>query len=186
MIRSSLMEPFRGSGDPSTQGDFALAEGYTAATFETLRDTYRLKTLGVDDEGPRYLGAALTFLGRGADNATYNYRVYAVFRGREKDVHLLRLVCSGVATLGATLGVGPAGSIAPTTDRVVDKLTLTVSAWGTHDAAARGHAGPVIHSPDDATPAQLTLADMGGAVGIIVEFDLVTATAASANLELIT
>lgn len=183
MIRSGMLERLLGA--MSVQTEFALAEGFAAVTSAALAATYGMRTLGVASSGPRWRGFEATIIGTGADNATINYKAWLVSRAEADGVHDLRLLCSGLATLGAHAGPGGAASIFRAGERAADTLTLVVSPYGSVQATARGSAGPQIYSPANDTVARLVVDDAAGAYGVILEFDLGTATGANAVIELI-
>lgn len=172
----------------SAQGAFSLAAGRQGEPASPLD----IIPLGEDR------GLELTFYGTGAANDTFDYRVWIVKRATAGDLphqlddYDLQLYCHGTATLGTQTGVS-AASLITDAQKVVDKLTVTKPTAATNPkgiggavVTAYGSPEPTVYSPDDNTEARLFIPDLGGAFGVIVEFDMTGATGGGCLYERIT
>jgi len=126
-------------------------------------------------------GARLSFFGTGADNSTFDYKVWLVRRSVKGSAFTaveLVLLGNGTATLSASVGVD--GDVVDDSERMADTLTWSkVSATTIENAL--GDASDV-RSPADNTPAELII-NCGGAAGIIVEFNMTGATSGNCLIE---
>jgi len=150
-----------------------------------------------------YRGIEFEPFGTGADNSTFNYRMWLVVGhfasgtaqefpklSQLLDIELLCFVAdTSTVTLSAAFGVGAAGSTDSqilTTERIGDGLTCTLATDATSPkgpATAFQNAytlGDVTaYSPADDTPSRLIVPDFGCALGVIPEMDLTGATGAN-------
>ena len=137
------------------------------------------------------LSATLTFFGEGADNSTFDYRIYvrtAIYDNAGTATGLYSLRCLGYGT--ATLSTLTA-TIGGVSCRLADTLTFTAAGAATTVkgslsafAAARGEDTGTVYSPADNTAAELLLSAICKAGDILVDFDLTGATGANAIVEL--
>lgn len=170
------------SGGPgnSVQGSFGLAAGRR-----------NLATLGGPTSYTRPMGIMphrgldLSFMGTGAENSGYSFRIWQVFtevdaNGQPTKFGELVLFGSGVATLSATSG--PSGSVVcGAADVLADTITWAASAAGAKYEAAYGSTGSLAYSPADDTPAHLLIPDLGNADAYIIEFAITALGATGAN-----
>lgn len=168
----------------STQAAFALST--TTGHERTLAAPSNLFSMG-PGYGARYRSVIIYPFGVGADNTTFDFKVWAVYRSygnTNGDVldYEKRLICTVSATLGSTAGVALTG---PTSaNKLVDTLSApTVSAWATKMVAAFGGVAPSVHSAADQSQAALFIPELGNASDIIVEFDMTGATSGNCLIE---
>jgi len=153
-----------------------------------------------------YRGGAFEFFGTGADDSTFNYRMWLVignfstncpqaFPDLSKlvDIELLCFVAD-TSTVTLSTAVGATGAASPailSTERIADTLTCTISTTATtptgpatvmQTAYALGDV--TAYSPAGNTPARLIVPDFGCVLGVIPEFDLTGATGANCLYEL--
>lgn len=163
------------SGTGGTNGAFALAGG-NFATIPEFGSEAGFYPLG-DARGLR-----LFFCGTGADNSTFDYKIWLISTTTEflaiPTDFIRELYGSGTATLGTALGLATAFS----TDRIADTLTWTASAACTALEAAFGLGSSDKYSPASNGIASLFIPNLPGS-GIQIEFDLTGATAANAVIQ---
>lgn len=168
-----------------TQAAFVLAAG---RVLRSSLENYRPIKLG-GLRGPRHRGVTIVPFGRGADNATFTYRLYGV-RGTQLrdsvsaenqglDVSLL-LLLDGTITLSTLTGV--ATGLITTSDRMADTITPTKSAYLEHLETVFGQEVTVF-SPADNTPAEIAIPDAFNFSDLVFETALGTATGANALVE---
>lgn len=173
-------KPTRYPSSNSTQGSFSLTVGLKSASAPASPiEVFPLN--GVK-------GAELFFGGAGADNTTYDYRVYVVRNtfGADGSTHtglVYELYCTGSVTLGAV--ASPGGTAASNTERMADTVTAVAATAATTPKgsggvleAAMGSTGVQAYSPANDTLACVYIPHLGWADGLIVEFDTTGATSA--------
>jgi len=153
-----------------------------------------------------YRGGAFEFFGTGADDSTFNYRMWLVIGNfstncpqafpdltKLVDIELLCFVAD-TSTVTLSTAVGATGAASPailSTERIADTLTCTISTTATtptgpatvlQTAYALGDV--TAYSPAGNTPARLIVPDFGCVLGVIPEFDLTGATGANCLYEL--
>ncbi len=168
----------------STQAAFALST--TTGHERTLAEPSNLFSVG-PAQGNRYRSVKITPFGVGADNSTFDFKVWAVHRsfsginGATLDYEK-RLLCTVTATLGASVGVAASGITSA--NRLADTLSApTVTSYCTKMVAAFGGLAPSVHSPADDSSACLFIPELGNASDIIVEFDMTGATSGNCLIE---
>lgn len=173
----------------STQGAFSLGSSVLrkamAAGEPTLSGAahHRIFELGMER------GFRATPFGKGADNSTFDYRLWLVkyelaANGRPAFAQL-RLAASGTATLSASL-VRPTGSALLAAGEIrADGLTVgSQDAWDKANTANGGALAISAHSPaDNLGDAFLTVPDIFDHDGVLIEMDLTGATEANWLLE---
>ncbi len=171
-------------GQMTAKTAYTLAGGRVALTSLT---TAHEKPIGMGGSINRQVAAEVQVIGTGADNATINFKLWAVHKstpaGNAPATADLRLIASGTATLGTcTLASGDdllrSGETASSV-RIADTISLTQTDYGAALATAMGSPGVQVSSPADNTPAVILVPDLGDADPLI-EFDLGTATGADA------
>ena len=146
-------------------------------------------------------GVAIKFFGSGADDSTFNYRVFRVLRPVNQDRLTViddEIECviadTSTATLSGIVGDG-ASSMVGLAERYADTVTATISTATTVPPGAATQKslayllGDIkVVSPGATTvdkgPGELIIPDLYGAYGIVIDFDLGTATGANALIEL--
>lgn len=151
-------------------------------------------------------GAQIEFWGTGAEDATFDYRIWVVdfptlktgqldaagnmIQCRDKD---LQYFGGGTATLSAYAGLGSTAvpSIVSTSERAADTVTFTIGADGTTPKgigdlilAAYDSPSVQVYSPANDTPGRLIVPRFGWPGGIIIDFDLTGATGAFALISI--
>lgn len=169
----------------------ATAFGIVAATGRVVVPGLTVFSLG-PDSGERARGVGIVFLGSGANNSTFDARIYVVHRGYgyAKTVASdfdIALYGTATVTLGAMVG---AGSPVTTVQRLADTITYvqatsatTPQGVGGSTVLAHGGVDPVVYSPGNDLCATLWIPELGNAHGIILDFDLTGATGANALIE---
>jgi len=172
-----------------TQTAFTLVEGRNL--WATLSP--HMPIVMADGIGRRHRGVIIRPIGQGADNNTYDYKVWHVRRAGEtrgspsavgaNDYHIT-LIANGTCTLSSSTGLAGA-AVLTNADFLVDTITLTKSATLTHWESVFG-AGLSVNSVLTERQAEIAIPDAYNAFAIIFEIDLVTATGANALVELFT
>lgn len=169
---------------------FALAAG----RFETLTGAEnavnRIWTMEAKD-GRLARGLEIVFFGSGANNDSFDYRLWQVKCGKNKKSpentdHAIAYLGGGTATLSTKFGVS--GGVVSDSERIADTITWTRSTTSTSprgpmEVIETAYGLSVLaaaYSPADDTPARLIIPDLGNAEGVILEF-AVTANGLSAN-----
>lgn len=141
-----------------------------------------------------FLSARLRFIGTGADNSTYDYRLWAAHAALSGEI-FVDFLGSGTATLGTTLGsTHPDSLVSPGVLRGGERLADTLSFTAATDAttpkgpfAAQqtgfGQGTAQAYSPADNTAAQLILPMVAQYAFLFIEFDLTGASGANVLLE---
>lgn len=180
----------------STSGAFALAEGFTDITTLTAAG-YGIIPLGVCNSGPTsnsYPGARLRFFGTGADNSTFDYRLW-LYTASGDGKGYLTYFGGGSVTLSTLAGL--AGTPVPvldsaigTANRIADTLSFTLSSAATTPVGpwtdiytALVAPSPSAYSPVGNKSAFLIVPEFGSATYLIAEFDLTGATSANVAVE---
>lgn len=178
----------------SAQGSFSLAAGRTTTSPESAN------TRAIIATGAGFRGMKFQFFGSGADNSTFDYRVWIIGRGLGSGRQWnpsgslgdwsLTYYGGGTATLSTATGAAASGTPILSSERIADTVTWTI---GTTSTTPKGVAGLIeasnglgvswVYSPADNTPAWLSIPDFDGAWGVLVEFDLTGATAANCVVE---
>ncbi len=181
-----------------TTGAFALTAGrYKRSVLEAAG--YTFFSLGQGRTGGasrRYNGARLTPFGEGADNSTFDFRVFTYFVEKpttdssiEDEYVNVQYFGGGTATLSTAVGAG--SSLLSGSERVADTATWTLGSSSTtpkgvgesvETARGQGRASAA-WSPADNTEAYVDVPEFGGAAGLIIDFDLTGATAANMLVE---
>lgn len=183
----------------STQTAFGLAAGRTTTNPESTTAANERRVVWV---GTGFRGCRVHICGTGADNATIAFRVLLVRRGLSSDGARewvpsaskgdwsLEQYGAGSATLSTAVGAATTGVPVLSTERIADTITWTVSTTATTPTgpgalieASNGLGVSFVYSPADNTPAFLSIPDLDGAAGFVIEFDLGTATSANAVVE---
>lgn len=185
-----------------TQGAFSLSPGRVAPSSLT-GDLAPLWFPGAPAEGIRYSRAELVAIGTGADNSTFDFKIW-LLKGVKTgplatdwtDAYL-KLLGAGTATLSTLTGAS--GSIvSSTSERYADTLTLNIaseSGAGTVASPAgagrklldaRGAIDPqvYVHPTANTEPARIIIGNLCDADGLIIEVDLTGATAFNWLVEL--
>lgn len=183
---------FRYLATDTTASASALTAGrYTAATLDAALPGASSNIIGLgrlaDPAAPRSRGCELTFFGAGADNATGNYRVWQVKRGRAGFATLggndleLAFLGGGTFTLSTAVGAAAATTVL-STERIADTVTWTqgtasTSPKGMGDAleAVYGSPAAAAYSPADNTPGRLFVPELGNG-DLLIELWVGTAT----------
>jgi len=176
-----------------TQANFTLAAGRVDPATLT-GDLARLWFPGAGAAGPRYTRAELVAIGTGADNSTFDYKIWllkAVKAGPAladwTDAYL-KLLASGTVTLSTLTGA--AGSLVAAAERYSDLMTLNIATEagagtvaspkgvGGKLVIARGAIDPqlYVNSTANAEPARIIIGDLCDADGLVVEGNLTGAT----------
>ena len=157
----------------------STSDSFTITAGRTTTAPSNMVTLGTVP-GRRYRGAEFTFYGAGSATNTFDYKIWVVEKNQGTgttggpDDYSVQLFCSGTATLGATAGVGTKG---PTSsDKIVDTLTVTPSAFGSAVVTAYGAVAPFVYSPGGGAEARLFVPDFGNASDFFIEYDRTGAT----------
>ena len=170
----------------SGQTAFQLASGFFASDATTNAAQHRMYAL--DDAR----GFRLTFFGEGADNSTFDYRLWMVmptiaFEDSPTDF-CLEYFGGGTATLSTMVGAS-ASTMITSSERVADTLTFTLATTATTPAgpATVFEATYILGDSDKYTgvankTAYLVMPNFP-ASRLIVEFDLTGATAANCTIE---
>lgn len=129
-------------------------------------------------------GVEVVFYGTGTAGQTFEYTLVAVnyslwANGDTYDDAEAQVICTGVATLGSTPGVGTRG--AKPTDLLVNSITVVNSTYTAQLAAAFGSPVPLFYNGSD--QAKLWVPDLGNATHVIVLFKCVTASSANCYLK---
>lgn len=176
----------------STQGKYlstnstASAFTYTAGGRTTLASG-SVTTIKLPD-GAR--GVRLVPYGEGSDNTTFDYRVWLVRRpaGATGGVAEIEYYGGGTATLSTA--VGSSTDLVGSSERFADTLTWTVGTTATTPKgigalieASNGLGTSFVYSPADNTPASLTIPDCGGAIEVLIDFDMTGATSGNFLVE---
>lgn len=134
-------------------------------------------------------GLRATPFGKGADNATFDYRLwlvkYELSAAGQPAFAQLRLAASGTATLSSSL-VRPTGSALLAASEIrADGLTVgTHDGWDKANSANGGSLAIAAHSPaDNLGDAFLTVPDIFDHDGVLFEMDLTGATEANWLIE---
>ena len=173
----------------ATSDAFAHTEGfYTKAAVSA----YGLIETGERSPDESLLNAArIRFFGDGADNSTFDYRIWAWTPSKTNpSVGYTTLIGFGTATLSTLLGSSSANSVVGAAEEVADTLTFTVATdattpkgpWSKILASLGGSAD--VYSPANNTSAMLLLPELGSIQGFFFDFDLTGATGANAGVEL--
>ena len=170
----------------SPQTSFELAHGYYVSNTAT-NAAYHVPYHISDARGFR-----LTFFGTGADNATFDYRIWAVIGDRvvldTPTDFMLEYFGGGTATLSTLMGAS-ATSLITSSERIADTLTFTLA---TSITTPKGPAtvwesyynlGDTINYSPTANNAASLIIPNFTAGSMIVEFDLTGATAANCTIE---
>lgn len=173
------------------QSAFTLTAGRTTrAALNALTPALPVFWLGSgDNPGRLKKWAHLIPFGEGADNSTFDYRLWLVFAEHSENDHLdslhLVLAGSGSITLCATLGAS--GGLVGAGQRYADAITWATATESTTPKgegerlwAGRGAMEPTVYSPGGDLRCGLTIGDTGRADGLIFETDLTGATGANA------
>lgn len=183
----------------STQTAFELTAGRSASSPASSTTAHERDIVALGDG---FRGARIQVFGAGSDNQTINGRVWLVRRGMASDGSFnpgatspkgdyeLEFYGSFVATLSAALGGQASGAPVLSTERIADTIVWTLGSTstspkgvGTLIESNNGLGTSYAYSPADDTPAKLSIPDMDGAYGFVIEFDLGTATSANAVVE---
>ena len=178
--KSSGQERYLATSSASTA--FSITAGRTATV------PANLIPLGVT------LGTELTFFGEGADNSTFDARVWGVKVGRSAGVagpadYELGLLFSATLTLGTAVGASVNAPVTPS-EKLADTCVLTLASGATTPAGPGTLAQTVwsiaavtAYSPADNTFARIAMRDLGQLFGLVIDFDLTGATAANCLIE---
>jgi hypothetical protein len=174
----------------ATSVAFAQTEGYVKRS--DVDATYGFVDCGVSGELDNLLaGARIRFFGTGADNATFDFRIWAWTPCQgNPNLGYATLLASGSVTLSTLLGSSQTLCPIGAAERIADTLTLALSSgastpkgpWAAIYLALGAVAG--VHSPGDNTAALAILPELGSVQGIFFDFQLGTATGANAAVEL--
>ena len=173
----------------STQATFSLSAGHVTARPEDSNSSHVALNVANDR------GVVIGFSGEGADNATFDYRIWSMVECQNPDDigkptgYMLSYLGGGTATLGTATGSGSTGPVR-SGERIADTVTFTVSSGSTTPKGpgqsmidSLGEGSPSAYSPADNTPAMLIMPSLGRARLLIVEFDLTGATRANAFVQ---
>lgn len=182
--------------DNSTSTGFTLTAGRdTLANLQGSDFTFfPLGTIRRQGGDSRFSGVRLTAIGDGADNSTFDYRVFVGFIENPDDpideqVVSLFYMGGGSATLSTAVGVG--SDLMSASERAADTLTWTLGASTTtpkgigetiETARGQGRASAA-WSPADNTEAFVDIPELGGAAYLVIDFDLTGATGANFLIE---
>lgn len=174
----------------STQTSYQVAAAGRAASLTAALGYFPLG----QEQGEKFLNIEISPFGEGADNATFNMRVYLVETGyiadglNNLDFELVPVI-DCVVTLSTALSVSNAtvgNDATGSDDRLADTVTITYLTAATSPAGVSamlqsvyGSPAPQAYSPANNTPARIYIPDCGGAAGVLIDFDLVTATSAN-------
>jgi hypothetical protein len=169
-----------------SQAAFSLTEGRNAKS--TLLATQALNgcaSIKLAGDGRSSRGCSIKPVGRGADGATFDYKLWLKSRttasgspdSNDSGFYGLDLLGNGTMTLSASTGV--AGDVFGTSDRLVDTITLTKSALLEHIETAFGIELKEF-SPGGDKQARIDIPEAFNASELVFEVDLVTATGANA------
>lgn len=138
----------------------------------------------------------LIFMGAGADNSTFDYRVLGLMRCTDATgaidtvTYLLVNLGVGTCTLGAMVG-STGGTAILSTERLADGVTWTISSETsapdgpmTDIETAYSEGTSQAYAPADDTFGMLILPACGRFEGIVVDFDLTGATSANCLYDL--
>lgn len=136
-----------------------------------------------------YRSIELIFYGDGADDSTFDYRVWLIARLAGSSRVRASLHSYGTATLSTV--VGSSLDVVSASERFADTLTntrATASSPYGHGAAMESAYGAStqVYSPgSNGDAARLIIPDVGGADAVWVDFDLTGATGANALYRLV-
>lgn len=178
-------------GTNSTASAFALTEGFS--DIDTLRAAgYGIVPLSQISQSspatsPCYTAAKIRAFGVGADNATFDYRVWAYTPSAGSNGYLT-LIGAASNTLGTLFG--SSNTAIPATNRIADTVTFDLSAasttptgpWSDIYSALACDVG--VYSPANNTSALVILPDLGSATHLIFDFDMTGATSGNVAVEL--
>jgi hypothetical protein len=192
----------------STQADFTTATPVLANNARTdmsvqggeLYINYTVTQNWKVQQTGLYRGMRVVFFGEGADNDTFNYRVWAVFPRTastaplntftQSNVTSVATVCfgTGSGTLSTLVGEG---DLVPADERYADTLTFvptdgTTTPTGVGDVFSTAYnlGTPTAYSPANNSPAMLAIPDVSNIWGLVFEFDVTGATSVNALIEL--
>lgn len=164
----------------------STASAFTSVT-NTRTATAPTSMIALGDSIKRFRGVEVTFFGVGADNSTFDYRVYVVKRstsvttaGASDDYDRL-LICHGTATLSASVGVSR--QWITSSNRIADTLTVVTDPYGVAMCAAYGGQTPTVYSPGGDLEARLFVPECGNGEFLWIETSVGTATSANALIE---
>ena len=176
----------------SAQTSFSLQPGRTAhsgssgSPFPAPAAHHRVEGMG------GYRGLILTPFGTGADNATFELKVWRVRRGLGADNRVTdwELSLFGFATCTLGTAVGVAGGVVVAAEKFCDTV-VWATAPGARPYLGAGSAletafgpGPAgADSPANHTAGRILIPDLFDAWGVLIEFDLTGATAANCLIE---
>ena len=146
-----------------------------------------------------YRGMRVEFVGAGADDSTFNYRMWAVTPRLAATANMnaytygeivsLGLVNYGIGTGILSTQVGTGNPVAAD-NRYADTLTFTLADGTTTPTGVGDVYGsaynlgtPTVYSPTNNSGAVLAIPDLSNLWGIVIEFDLGTATSMNALVE---
>jgi hypothetical protein len=174
-------------GSELASDSFTLTAGHYAESGLAAYARINLGVTGSSAAGSNLYGIAkLRFYGRGADNATADYRIFLAERsGTGLD---LTYFGGGTVTLSTMLGTN---SVAGPDTRMADTLTFTQGSSATtptgpwNDAYAALVAAVATYSPANNTAAWLLIPELGSSCAMFIDVDLTGATSLGALATLI-
>jgi hypothetical protein len=179
--------------DNNARTDISVEAGELYINY-TVTPNWKVQQTGL------YRGMRVVFFGAGADNSTFNYRVWAVFPRTastaplntftQSNITSVATVCFGTGTGTLSTLVGE-GDLVPTDERYADELTFvvtdgTTTPTGIGDvfSSAYNLGTPAAYNPANNSPAMLIIPDISNAYGLVFEFDVTGATSVNALIEL--
>jgi hypothetical protein len=168
-----------------TQSAFALTQGRVLRS--ALNDYFPIK-LG-STRGPRHRGVTLQFFGQGADDASFNWKIWGARGTMLQDSNGpsnqgldmgLRLLMNGTGQLSTMTGVST--GLITTADRMADTIVPTKSAYLTHLETVFDQE-VVTYSPADNTPAEIVMVDTFNFSDLVIEVERGAITKLNALVE---